>query len=180
MTKEAAKAYYQKQAGDPDTGYISAADAQASLDVVYTDMASGDATATATIPDGSVTETKIGPDAVTAAKIAPNAVGASELADNAVDTAAIADSAVTSAKIAAGTIAKVTHPNTDDVLVQMWDSTAGRWQTSHYDSGWRDVSASVTPGPGTSGVSLQMRRYGNRVYSSGVWNQDGTAPTACR
>lgn len=36
---------------------------------------------------------------------------------------------------------RVTHPNTDDVLVRVWDGDAGRWQTAHYDSGWRDVSS---------------------------------------
>lgn len=39
MSRAAAKAFYDQQSGDPASGYITPADAQASLDVVYDDMA---------------------------------------------------------------------------------------------------------------------------------------------
>lgn len=41
MSKEAAKAFYTQQIGDPDAGYITPADAQAAIDVIYDDMAAG-------------------------------------------------------------------------------------------------------------------------------------------
>jgi hypothetical protein len=54
---------------------------------------------------------------------------------------------------------KVTHPNVDDTLVQVWDSTRAQWQTVHYDSGWRDV---VATGAQTGAIS-RLRRVGSRV-----------------
>jgi len=78
-----------------------------------------------------------------------------EIPASGVSTAYLLDAAVTSAKIANGAVTpaklsqqpvQVTHPNTDDVLVQVWDSTLGRWQTTWYDSGWRNLSASLLNG----------------------------------
>jgi hypothetical protein len=54
---------------------------------------------------------------------------------------------------------KVSHPNTDDVLVQRWDAGLSRWQTVHYDSGIR----SVTLVNGWTGA-LYCRRIDNLVY----------------
>lgn len=58
---------------------------------------------------------------------------------------------------------RVTHPNTDDVLVEVWDSTQGRWQVAHYDSGWRDVATLLTSFTGT-GDGARLRRVGGTVF----------------
>lgn len=42
MSRTEARAYYDKQAGDPDKGYINPADAQSAIDVIYRDMEAGD------------------------------------------------------------------------------------------------------------------------------------------
>jgi hypothetical protein len=56
---------------------------------------------------------------------------------------------------------EVTHPNTVDVLVRNWDNVNARWQTVHYDSGWRNVSADMINGwTGT----LTMRRLNSLVF----------------
>jgi hypothetical protein len=46
---------------------------------------------------------------------------------------------------------RVTHPNTDDVLVQRWDAGKSRWQTAHYDSGFRAIATDATYGCVASG-----------------------------
>jgi hypothetical protein len=46
---------------------------------------------------------------------------------------------------------RVTHPNTEDVLVQRWDAAKARWQSVKYDSGWRRVLAWGTDGVPTIG-----------------------------
>lgn len=65
-----------------------------------------------------------------------------------------------------GTGRRTTHPNTDDVLVEAWDSTQGRWQVAHYDSGWRNVSSLLTA-DATAKVqtwsTVYLRRVGSRV-----------------
>lgn len=38
MSRDTAKAFYNKQAGDPATGYVSPSDAQSAIDVIYDDM----------------------------------------------------------------------------------------------------------------------------------------------
>lgn len=60
---------------------------------------------------------------------------------------------------------QVTHPNTDDVLVKAWDTTAGALQTIYYDSGWRDVTALLVNGWTTSATVL-LRRLNNTVFLS--------------
>lgn len=63
---------------------------------------------------------------------------------------------------------RVTHPNTDDVLVEVWDptySTTGRWATVRYDSGWRGM----TPENGWTASSLRVRR----TLSSVQWVGSG-------
>lgn len=62
-----------------------------------------------------------------------------------------------------GTGRRTTHPNTDDVLVQAWDSTQGRWQVAHYDSGWRDVATLLTSFTG-AGDGARLRRVGGTVF----------------
>lgn len=57
-----------------------------------------------------------------------------------------------------GTGRRTTHPSTDDVLVEAWDSTQGRWQVAHYDSGWRLVACNS----GWSG-SVYVRRIDSLV-----------------
>jgi hypothetical protein len=47
---------------------------------------------------------------------------------------------------------RVTHPNTDDVLVARWDAAKSRWQRTTYDSGWRRVLAWGTDGIPTIGA----------------------------
>jgi Domain of unknown function (DUF4082) len=40
----------------------------------------------------------------------------------------------------------VTHPNVDDTLGQIWDSSKARWQSVHYDSGIREITAMLENG----------------------------------
>jgi len=48
------------------------------------------------------------------------------------------------------TTTRVTHPNVDDVLVEVYDDGKGRWQETDYDSGWRDMSSLIaSPWTGT-------------------------------
>lgn len=54
---------------------------------------------------------------------------------------------------------RVTHPNTDDVLVQAWDSTQSRWQVAHYDTGRR----SLTLANGWTATAATVRRVGYAV-----------------
>lgn len=58
---------------------------------------------------------------------------------------------------------RVTHPNVDDVLVQNWDASLGRWQTVHYDSGWRDISALSAALTDWTINTAHARRVGTRV-----------------
>lgn len=59
---------------------------------------------------------------------------------------------------------RVTHPNTDDVLVEVWDAGLGRWQRSYYDSGWRDVLADAAAVANVDLQNLMLRRVGNQCY----------------
>ena len=105
MSKEAAKAFYTKQLGDPDSGYITPQDAMDSLDVVYADAVEAVQAELGTDPSGSAATVSARLDGIEAGtRLGAGSVGAAQLADNAVDTAAIQDGAVTSAKIADGTI----------------------------------------------------------------------------
>jgi hypothetical protein len=63
--------------------------------------------------------------------------------------------------------AQVTHPNVDDVLVQQWDAGKGRWQTVHYDSGWRDISGLLING-WTAGEAIRAKRVNERVTLLGA------------
>ena len=54
---------------------------------------------------------------------------------------------------------RVTHPNTDDVLVQKWDAGKGAWQTVHYDSGWRALVV-------TSGGSVTSGAFGSTDWGA--------------
>ncbi len=144
-----------------------------------------DSVGTAAIQSKAVTAAKIADDTITAAQIAANAVGSSELADNAVDTAAIADGAVTAVKILIGAATVGSGTGTPEGVVtaapgSTWlqtDSTTDvkgwiRWVKAtgtgntgwvagpEADTGWRDVTASVT---GTASGSLHIRRTANVV-----------------
>jgi hypothetical protein len=57
---------------------------------------------------------------------------------------------------------EVSHPNTTDTLVRVWDVDEDRWQTVHYDSGLRSIVA-------TSGGSVTSGAYG-----SSDWGPDAT------
>lgn len=59
-------------------------------------------------------------------------------------------------------LTRVTHPNTDDVHVEVYDQGQARWQTVHYDSGWRDISGLLING-WTVGNVLRLRRINWRV-----------------
>ena len=79
-----------------------------------------------------------------------------------VTTEFIADGAVTQAKLDR-VRQRVTHPNTTDTLIEVWDDGAGAWVVSDYDSGWRDVSSLLDAGFTTkrpNGV-LYLRRIGD-------------------
>jgi hypothetical protein len=54
---------------------------------------------------------------------------------------------------------QVTHPNVDDVLVRAWDAGKARWQTVHYDSGWR----AIAPLAGATAELMQIRRVNQTV-----------------
>ena len=58
---------------------------------------------------------------------------------------------------------RVTHPNTDDVLVEVWDDGLGRWQVTHYDSGWRNISGALINGWAAASTGLHVRRVGQQV-----------------
>jgi hypothetical protein len=55
---------------------------------------------------------------------------------------------------------QVTHPNTDDVLVQVKDTGESAWQMAFYDSGVR----SITVGSGWTGGTITLRRINHTVY----------------
>lgn len=62
---------------------------------------------------------------------------------------------------------KITHPNTDDVLIQLWDDDKDRWQRAHYDSGVRNVSSLVINGSVT-GAYMRMIN-GNVTLHLSAW-----------
>lgn len=78
--------------------------------------------------------------------------------------------------LAANGKTRVTHPNTDDVLVETWDATQNRWQRTYYDSGWRDITGLVTPPSGMTGLNLQLRRVNYTIEYILGWNQNATVP----
>lgn len=59
------------------------------------------------IPNGAVTETKIGTNAITTGKLANNSVNSNKLADGSVSTTKLVDSSVTNTKIADNSISNV-------------------------------------------------------------------------
>jgi len=65
---------------------------------------------------------------------------------------------------------RVTHPNTDDVLVEVWDESKSRWQRVHYDSGWRSLSLNAAVEDGW----VHVRRVGTQVR----WAWSVTLPAA--
>lgn len=69
---------------------------------------------------------------------------------------------------------RVTRPNTDDVLVEVYDVTNTRWQVTHYDSGWRDVSSSASGLTGTD-ILARVRRIGHTVHYKLYYTQTGAA-----
>lgn len=69
---------------------------------------------------------------------------------------------IVSTVLAANGKTRVTHPNTNDVLVETWDATQNRWQLSHYDTGLRDVTSLTSPFTG----HVYIRRIGYTVYAS--------------
>ena len=73
MSKAAAKAYYDKQIGDPDVGYITPQDAKDAIEVMYTDL---DLVGTSRLVDGAVTTPKLADGAVTDAKLSGGIDGA--------------------------------------------------------------------------------------------------------
>jgi hypothetical protein len=83
---------------------------------------------------------------------------------------------------------RTTHPNGDDVLCEQWDASSGRWQTVHYDSGWRDMASLATANTGQTVTTLRVRRNGNRVtFVASITNTAGgnrlpvlTLPTGFR
>jgi hypothetical protein len=58
---------------------------------------------------------------------------------------------------------RVTHPNTTDTLIEVWDDGAGAWVVDNYDSGWRDVSSLLVNGWSASTGYIQLRRIGSTV-----------------
>jgi hypothetical protein len=69
----------------------------------------------------------------------------------------------------------VSRPNTDDYLCQQWSSTEGKWVTTRYDSGWRDVTSSVTPPTNVTINSVKLRRVNNLVYVTMDWSAASNA-----
>lgn len=62
---------------------------------------------------------------------------------------------------------RVTHPNVDDVLVEVWDDGKARWQRAFYHSGVRSL---------TSPSAGQLVRVGDTV----TWTGTGAAPAGFR
>ena len=64
---------------------------------------------------------------------------------------------------------RVTHPNTTDTLIEVWDDGAGAWVVSDYDSGWRDVTSLLTNGWSgwVSDPRARIRRIGNVIHFQG-------------
>ena len=80
-----------------------------------------------------------------------------------VTTEFIADGAVTQAKLDR-VRQRVTHPNTTDTLIEVWDDGAGAWVVSDYDSGWRDVSSLLSNAAKfQTWDKVVMRRVGAQV-----------------
>jgi hypothetical protein len=71
---------------------------------------------------------------------------------------------------------RVSRPNGTDRLVEVWDGSD--WVPIHYDSGWRDITGLVTPGPGTTLNALRVRRSNANIEFLASWNQASDAPTA--
>jgi hypothetical protein len=59
---------------------------------------------------------------------------------------------------------RVTHPNVDDVLAEQWDDAKGRWQTTHYDSGWRYIESLLVNGWTCYGSRVRLRRVNSTIY----------------
>jgi hypothetical protein len=57
----------------------------------------------------------------------------------------------------------ITHPNVDDVLVQVYDGPKARWQTVHYDSGWRNCVSLLNAGVSTAYEGMKVRRVNDQV-----------------
>ena len=86
-------------------------------------------------------------------------------------TPVVADNSTTLATTAfVGLRARVTHPLTDDVLVEVWDVANARWQNVHYDSGWR----TITPENSWTGT-FRVRRVNSFVQ---VWIGGGISGAA--
>jgi hypothetical protein len=58
--------------------------------------------------------------------------------------------------------ARTSRPNASDRLVEVWDGAA--WIPTHYDSGWRDVSADLANG---ATGTLFLRRYSSTMHLRG-------------
>lgn len=59
---------------------------------------------------------------------------------------------------------RVTHPNTDDVLVEVWDAGLGRWQRTYYDTGVRTLQAETLGNDCTiSSNYFRLQRTNNTV-----------------
>ena len=67
---------------------------------------------------------------------------------------------------------QVTHPNTYDVLVQIWDEGNSRLQVVYYDSGWRDISASQ--GANIASGASRIRRVNSTVHLRVKWTLGGS------
>lgn len=72
-----------------------------------------------------------------------------------------------------------TRPNVDDVWVRAWSgrggdpAASGQWQTTHYDSGWRDVRG-MTCQHGTV-ANAQLRRTNATIFCRIDWTNDTSA-----
>jgi len=72
---------------------------------------------------------------------------------------------------------RVTHPNTTDTLIEVWDDGAGAWVVDNYDSGWRDI-ASLASMPGSATLTLlRVRRTLHRVSFAMYWADSQTNPS---
>jgi hypothetical protein len=68
-----------------------------------------------------------------------------------------------------------THPNVDDVLVQVFDHDRGKLQRVWYDSGWRDVRSLLAPNWTPVGP-VRLRRVGGTVTLH-AWANGAVAST---
>jgi hypothetical protein len=71
-------------------------------------------------------------------------------------------------------LTRITHPNTTDTLIEVYDVPEGAWEVSRYWSGWRDITPAAPTG-WTSVSDVRVARTNDivTVMFSGVADSSG-------